>query len=482
MKTFKSRHSLRFVFLSLLLGLGLVACAVGPDFKTPPAPKATSFTREPNILESGSNASMAIDSQWWLAYGSSELNRLVELALEHNPNIDVAIANLTIAKQNVIAQQGFFFPQVGAGYVASRQNVGATLAPAINTTNSVYNLQTAQLTVGFTPDIFGGNRRQVESLMAAASAQQYQLDALRITMATNVIATAVQEAVLREQIKLAQASVEASRAQLAHTRLMAQKGYLSDLDMANQEAAYAQAIAQIPALRKYREQALDLLSVLCGKLPSEQLLLPNLDSIHIPDRLPASIPSNLVGQRPDVKIAEEFVRASNAQIGVAISNMIPQFSIVGIVGGSAEVFSQLFNGSNNIWGIAAGVGQPIFAGGTLLARKRAAEAGLDASVAQYRSTVLTAFQNVADTLYAIENDGQIYQAARAGTNSYQKVFQKSELQFQNGYAPEPAVLMAKQQYLQSKINEIQAFSTYLGDTAALYQSLGGGWTASNRNQ
>ena len=461
------------IALITLFGMGMASCSVGPDFKKPDAPQAHSFTREPGLLEAAEVN--PIETDWWKAYGSPQLNSLVELALKNNPNVDVAIANLKVAQQNVIAQQGFFFPQVGVGYNALRQNSGATLAPLVNGTNSVYGLQTAQLSVGFTPDIFGGNRRQVESLRSIANAQEYQLDALRITIATNVIAAAVQEAVLREQLGMAKEVAEAARLQLMHFKKMAELGYISGIDLANQEAAYAQAAGLVPAIKKMREQALDLLSTLCGQLPSQQLLLPDLDSIRIPAKLPNALPSTLVEQRPDVKIAEEMVRASNAQIGVAISNMIPQFSITGVIGGAASSFSDLFNGANTIWGVAGGVGQPLFAGGTLFARKGAAEAGLEASLAQYRSTVLTAFQNVADTLYAIDNDGMLYQLARDGEAANQKVYAKTLEQFDRGYASEPGLLAAKQQYLQSKINAIQAYSVYLGDTAALYQSLGGGW-------
>jgi NodT family efflux transporter outer membrane factor (OMF) lipoprotein len=465
---------------TLITNLCLSACAVGPDFKKPPTPEVSTFTREPANLEVGD--AHAIEADWWKAYQSPQLDALIELALKNNPNIDVAIANLKIAQQNVIAQQGFFYPQIGAGYSATRQNVGGTLAPTINGTASVYNLQTAALSVGFTPDIFGGNRRQVEALKAIANAQQLQLDALRITVATNVIATAVQEAVFREQWQMSREAVEAAGKQLVHMRKMAELGYSSGVDLANQEAIYSQAASQIPVLKKMREQTLDMLAVLCGQLPNQQLLLPNLESIKIPAKLPRALPSNLVEQRPDVKIAEELVRASNAQIGVAIANMIPQFSITGILGGSATAFSEMLNGVNNIWGVAGGVGQPLFAGGTLFARKSAAEAGLDAALAQYKATVITAFQNVADTLYALDSDGTLYQLARDNEIANQKVYEKTQAQFDKGYTSEPGLLAAKQQYLQAKMNAIQAYSVYIGDTASLYQSLGGGWRSVDSTQ
>jgi NodT family efflux transporter outer membrane factor (OMF) lipoprotein len=465
------------IAISVFVCSGLISCAVGPDFKRPEAPKAAAFTREQSVDQL--HQDQAIQADWWKAYGSEELNALVDLALRNNPNIDAATANLKVAQQNVIAQQGFFLPQIGAGYGVTRQSTGNNLAPAINnvTSPTIYTFQTAQLSVGFVPDIFGGNRRAVESLVGQANSSQYQLDALRITLITNVIATAAQEAVYREEIEAARASVEAQRLQLEHMNHMVRLGYMSGMDLANAQSAYAAAAAQIPALSKMREQALDLLAIYCGKLPSEKLLLPSLESLKIPEHLPKALPSSLVEQRPDVRAAEELVRASNAQIGVAIANRIPQFSITGILGGVAGPgFTNLF-GTDSIWSAGVGVTQPIFAGGTLAARQRAAEAGLDASVAQYKAVVLAAFQNVADTLYAIENDGKLYEFAKDGEAANKTVFEMTKDQFTLGYASEPGLLQAKQQYLQSKINRVQAFAVYLGDTAALYQSLGGGWVS-----
>jgi len=481
MHNFKKR--ILVASLGALVGSGLISCAVGPDYKRPDVVPAStsSFTRDASAVETAKPST--IDQDWWKAYGSPQLNDLVELALKNNLNIEAASANLRVAQQNVIAQQGFFFPQVNAGYAVSRQSTGNNLQPAINVTPpSIYTFQTAQLSVGFTPDIFGGNRRAVESLVGQANSQQYQLDALRITIITNVIATATQEAVYREELQSAIQSVEAQRLQLEHTGHMVRLGYLGGMDLANAQSAYAAAAAQVPTLRKMHEQALDLLAVYCGKFPNEQLLLPNLESLHIPENLPNALPSSLVTQRPDVRAAEELVRASNAQIGVAIANRIPQFSITGLVGGvTGPAFSNLF-GNDSIWGLTGGVTAPIFAGGTLAARQKAAEAGLDASVAQYKATVLTAFQNVADTLYALDNDGKLYALAKDSEQANKTVYEMTQSQLKLGYASEPGMLMAQQQYLQSKINRVQAFAVYLGDTAALYQSLGGGWVSPEQAQ
>ena len=210
-------------------------------------------------------------------------------------------------------------------------------------------------------------------------------------------------------------------------------------------------------------------------MPSEQLLLAKIEEIRIPSPLPTALPSKFVEQRPDVKIAEEYVRAANAQIGVVVANLLPQFSITGNIGSVATVFSDLSNSANSVWGVMGGVTQPIFQGGTLFARKSAAEAGVDAAIGQYRSTVLAAFQNVADTLYALEADGKYYRTALDNEKANQQIVQQADRQLKAGYISESTALLNKQTYLQSRINSLQAHATYLGDTTALFQSLGGGW-------
>ena len=464
----------KHLFLPLLCALLLTSCAVGPNFKKPEAPEVKSFTRDPDRLEQN-QANIPIAQDWWKAYGSDELNQLVELALKNNPEIGIAQANLRIARQNTIYQRGYFFPRVGLGYGFARQNVGGTIEPEVIDANRIYNLHISRLMVGFVPDIFGGNRRRVEALRAIEKAEQYQLDALRITITTNVIATAIQEAVFREQLELLEEFLAVSYEQLIHNRGLAENGYSSWIDLANQEAAYAEALARVPAIRLMREQTLNLLAVLCGQIPSQELLLPDLASIHIPDPLPSVLPSNFINQRPDVKIAEELIRAANAQIGAAIADMFPQISIFGAIGGAAEVFSEMFNGINNIWGAAADIDQPLFVGGSLRAMRRAAEAGRDGALAHYRNAVLTALQNISDTLYAIDNDRRIYQAAQKNLKAHESVYWRTRKLFEHGHSSDLDRLEARQQLIESRMNYTEAFATFLGDTVALHQALGGGW-------
>ena len=257
-------------------------------------------------------------------------------------------------------------------------------------------------------------------------------------------------------------------------------GYNSGVDLASQESAYAAVSSQLPVLRKLHDQSIDMLNVLCGEFPSAMLNIPNIDSIKVPKELPSAVPSAWIENRPDVKAAEEIVRSSNAQIGVAIAAMIPQISISGFTGATAGAFSSLKNTLNRSWSETLNVNQTVFAGGTLLARKRAAEANLESSLSQYKTAVLTAFQNVADTLYAIDQDKASWEIAKKNVEATRKIYQHVQTQYDKGYASEPALLSAEQAYLISDINRVQAYALYLGDTAALYQSLGGGWSGPDK--
>lgn len=471
--------STRIMILSTL-ALGLTACSVGPDYVRTQTTAVSSFTRDVDsaAIQAGEPIATRVETDWWKAYQSEALNQVVDLALKNNPTIEAALANLKVAKANVRAQQGFFFPSVGAGYSGSRGNVGNYVSAPTSVVNgdSSYSLQTAQLSVGFTPDIFGLNRRQVESLKAQANSAQYQLDALKITVASNVIAAIMQEATLSEQFTAQQESVKLGLAQVVTARKLFSTGYFSRVDLANQESAYAATQQAGFAVKKALDQTRDLIAVLCGQYPSEALKLVELSAMKIPAHLPRAVPSQLVDQRPDVMAAEELVKAANAQIGVAVANMLPQFSIVAAMGGASNAINTLFASGNPFWGVTGNLSQTVFDAGTLYFRKEAAEAATAQALAQYKATVLVAYQNVADTLYALEMDRQALDAALENEKALLAIATATKQQFDKGYAAEPAFQLVQQSYLSAKTARLQAQATYMGDTVALYQSLGGGWT------
>ena len=493
-------HLLSFI-ATTALGV-LVGCAVGPNFHEPAAPLGAGYTVAP-LPTSTASASIPggevqhfvieqdVPYKWWEAFGSPALNALVEQAIEANPTISAAQAALRQAQEMVYAQRGYFFPSVAADYAFERQQISGNIAssaaiglqgngqnviPSGPVEPLIYNYHTAQLTVGFTPDVFGANRRRVESLRAEANLQRFQLEATYVTLASNVVAAAIQEASIRAQIVATREIIDYNQESLQILLDKYKQGYAMRLDVAVQEAQLAQARALLPPLQKQLEQTRDLLRVLAGKLPNQELAQRfDLASLRLPQDLPLSLPSKIIEQRPDVRAAEEQVRSANAELGVAISAMLPQFSITGAVGGGATQFAWMFAKGGPFWNLIAGVSQPLFAGGTLLHTKRAAGQALVQAAAQYQETVLGAYQNVADTLHSIVSDADELTAAVAARRAAKVTLDLTQEQMRDGFVDYLTDLAAEITYQQTLLTLVQAQSTRFGDTAALYQALGGGW-------
>jgi NodT family efflux transporter outer membrane factor (OMF) lipoprotein len=468
--------------------LALVSgCSVGPDFHSPAAPAVDGYTRQPSIAKTASAETpggeeqrfvtgQEIAHQWWMLYESPQLNALIEAAIRTNPTLATAQAALRQAMELVYAQQGFFYPNVQINLSPSRQRTSATLAPPLNTNQLTYNLFTSQVSVGFTPDVFGGNRRQVESLRAQADAQRFQLEATYVTLTSNVVTAAVQEASLRAQIAATEEIIGISTKSLTLVRRQFELGAVAGLDVAAQEAALAQVKQTLPPLQKQLEQNRNLIIALAGALPSEDLGEQfELAALHLPQDLPVSLPSKLVEQRPDVRAAEAEMHSASADIGVAIANRLPQFTITAAYGGTSTMFSQMYANRNPFWSVVGNVAQSLFTGGTLLHQQRAAEAAFEQAAAQYRSTVITAFQNVADTLYALQTDAESLQAAVLAERAAKRTLDLTLKQQELGYANYLALLSARQAYQQALITRVQAQANRFADTAALFQALGGGW-------
>jgi NodT family efflux transporter outer membrane factor (OMF) lipoprotein len=485
------------------------SCAVGPNFHKPEAPASVGYSPAP-LPEASSSAEIHggevqhyipgrdIPFQWWELFQCPALNSLIEKAFKANPTVAAAQAALAQAQELVYAQQGFYFPSVGATYQAERHKIAGNLtndqAPGVQgngdnlsaplqspgvppyTTPLYYNFQTAELTVGFVPDVFGSNRRQVESLAAQTEVQRFALEATYITLASNVAAAAIQEASLRAQIRATQEIIAADEKALQILRDQFRLGQAMRIDVAAQETVLAQAKATLPPLQLQFEQGRDLIRALVGNLPNQDVTETfELDALHLPPELPVSLPSKIIEQRPDVRAAEAQLHAANAQVGVAVAAMLPQFSITGSYGGNADQFSWMFRHGGPFWNLVGDVTQPLFQGGTLLHRKRAADQALKQAAAQYQSAVITAYQNVADTLHASLSDADALAANVDAEKAAKVTYDLTRRQMEVGYVNTLILLAAETAYDQALLSRVQAQAARYGDTVALFQALGGGW-------
>jgi NodT family efflux transporter outer membrane factor (OMF) lipoprotein len=419
---------------------------------------------------------MDIPGQWWTLFHSKPLNDLIEQALKANPDLEAAQAALRVAWENVYAQQGAFFPSIEANFNPTRQQISGELSSPLANGSNIFSLHTAQISVAYVPDVFGGNRRQVESLKAQADSQRFQLEATYLTLTSNVVAAAIQEAALRGQIAATKQIIDIQSQLLKLLQIQYEAGQIASGDVAAQEAALAQVQAALPPLEKQLAQQRDLLARLVGRFPSETLTGEfELSSLQLPQELPVSLPSKLVVQRPDVRSAEEQLHSASAEIGVSIADRLPNITLSADAGTSATAINQLFTSGTGFWALAGNLTQPIFQGGTLLHRQRAAEAAYNQAAAQYRSAVLTAFQNVADTLHAIQSDADALKAAVSSERAADKSLSIARQQLELGDISYLALLNAEQTYQQAMINVVQALANRYADTAALFQALGGGW-------
>jgi NodT family efflux transporter outer membrane factor (OMF) lipoprotein len=475
------------LLLAAVAGSLLAACAVGPNFKAPAAPDAKSYV--PGQLPEATTTSdikggdaqrfvsgLDIPGQWWTLYQSPELNALIEHALAHSPTLDAAQAALRQANENLAALRGEYYPSItGSLGVQRDKSTGAGIGqPKLG--SFLYTLNTASVSVSYGLDVFGGERRAVEALKAQSDYQHYALEASYLTLTSNIVTTAISEASIRAQIAATEEIAQAQQTQLDIIQRRIAAGGASRADLAQQQATLSGTLATLPPLRSQLAQLRNTLANYTGELPADyQGGAITLDSLTLPAQLPVSLPSKLVEQRPDVQQYSAQLHQATAQVGVATANMLPEFSLSGSYGGQAARFSDLFNPASVVWSAAASLTQPIFKGGQLLHQRRAAIAAAQEAAANYKVTVLNAFQNVADTLVALQADADALAASSAASRAAEESLNLTKAQYKSGGASYTQVLTAEQTYQNAAITLVKAQALRYADTAALFQALGGGW-------
>jgi NodT family efflux transporter outer membrane factor (OMF) lipoprotein len=478
--------------LALLIGLSVAGCTVGPDYRRPDAPPVDRYTAQPlpaaTVSAKGADGDAqrfiqdrAVPARWWTTFGNAELTRRVNLALSHSPSIASAQAALRQARENADAARGGLFPSLDAAAGATREKQSAvqTNIPGGLGPFTVYN---ASVNVGYTLDLFGGVRRGIEAQLAQADYQRAQLDTTYLTLAANVVTTSLREASLREQLRATEQILDIQHKSLQIAQQQQQIGATSLSDTLAVRTQLAATEATLPPLRAQLAATRNQLATYLGSTPAQLELSPlTLDAVNLPQDIPVSLPSRLVEQRPDIRAASAQLHAASAGVGVATAAMLPQITLSGSAGSQALHTSDLFSASSGAWSLGLGLTQPLFHGGELLHRKRAAQAGLDKAMADWQQTVLVAFQNVADALQALQYDAQGLAAQAIAESAASQQLALVRQQYQAGAIGYINLLDAQRSYQQSLIALIQARAARLGDTAALYAALGGGWRNDNAN-
>lgn len=482
---------IRSSVLSLTLAMVLAGCTVGPNFRAPPPPAAPGYTDRPvpAAIPAAPGApmqrlveGMAVPDRWWTQFGNDALTALVEEALTANTDLAVAEATLRQARAQAGVVQGAQLPAVDLGYQSERARTSRSLSGVLaDDKRYLYTLHTAQVTINYPMDVFGGLRRRTESARASAEMQAHRAQAVRQTVAANTVLAVMRSASLSDQIRATEASIGASRTLLDLFRRRQALGQIGAADVAAQETALAQAEGTLPPLLRAAARQRSALNVLLGREPGAPSPDPlPLARLVLPADLPLSLPADLVAQRPDIRAAEAQLHAASADVGVAIAARLPSITLSANYGGKAIEFDRMFAGGNPFWSIIGGVAQPLFRGGALKRQQQAAEAALDGAKAQYRGVVLTALADVADTLAALQTDADALRSAATASAAARRNLDFVTRQLQLGDVGTLEVLNAANANAQAQVQFAQARAARFADTVALYQALGGGWTPAKR--
>ncbi len=468
----------RIVRASAALAVAVLpGCAVGPNYTKPATPTPPRFTEQ--ALPAATDQALAqgadVDGAWWRAFRSPKLTALVDLALRQNPSLEAAQQTLHQAQEVTLAQEGSFLPSLSGQLSRQRlRESGAQLGvPGITEQFSLYS---AQLNVSYTFDVWGLNRRSVQSDEARAAYQRFELEAAANMLAANTASAVINAAALAAEIRAEQALVAAEQRLLATVQSQFQLGAATGTDVATQESQLAQTQALVVPLQTQLAQTRDQISAYIGRVPAEAEL-PEfaLQDFTLPGTLPVSLPSSLVAQRPDIRAAEAQLQQATADLGVAIANRLPQITLTGSLGSSPASFYQLFTPGTGAYALTNQLLAPIFSGGALLHQQRAAAAALKSAAASYKNVVVTAFQNVADVLTQVVADRSALTANENAERAAARSLSLAETQYQAGSVAYLTVLTSQSQYQSAVINLIRAQAARYTDSVALFTALGGGW-------
>ncbi len=467
--------------------LGLAGCSFAPRYAAP-AVRTDSYTRAPaprvtvgavgasgqaQRFEYGASPS----AEWWRQFDSPKLDALIRQALADNPALAQEQARLRAAQAAMAAAAGIFYPQVNGDLGASRQRTSSASSGG-SFPGRIYSLYSGGLAVSYYPDFFGVNRLVYKGEQAQVDYRRYELDAARLTLIGNVASAAISAASVRAQIVATRSIITHEKSLLKLTETQYRFGAVPYLSVLTQRSHVASSEATLPSLEQqwavYRHE----LAILVGELPAQwRDRAPRMAEVRLPARIPVSLPSTLLRQRPDIRAAEAQLRYADVEIGVAKAQMYPAVTLTAQFGQESSAPGAFVQAASNIWSLAGDLVMPIFAGGTLEAQKREAVASYDATVAAYRQTVLGAFQQVADALRALEHDAQRLRAEQQAFAATRAALHLAATSYRDGAVDYLSLLTAEVQYSNARLGYIQAESQRYLDTVGLFVALGGSWTA-----
>jgi NodT family efflux transporter outer membrane factor (OMF) lipoprotein len=478
LRAMRSTYSMRAA-IGAATAVALASCSFGPSGRPPDMPSPAHYGAEAQPAQTA--AALGVAQQfvigakpvpdWWRLYRSDALNALVDEGLRNSPTLAATDKRLASAREQLHAQIGSsLLPSVDAGAQATRQrNLGI---PAAGPNTVLYNVFVGQIQAHYTFDLFGAARLENAALAARVNVEAYQLDAARRALAANLVTAAVSAAALHAQIETTERLVALSDEQARDGERRYELGSLGHADALNAQQSAATLAASLPGLRQQWLATRHALAVLLGRTPDAAPADLDLASLHVPEQVPVVVPSDLLRARPDIQAAGAALEAAAADVGVATAQMFPSLSLTASMGKGGFSWPAALSGAGALWSIGASLSQPIFHGGALFAQRRAAVDAYDAAVFQYKQTVLAAFQNVADTLAALEHDAQALDAANLAARAARGAFDETAARYRLGAVPVSAARAGEERYRNARLDEIRYMGARLADTASLFQAMG----------
>ena len=466
----------------------VVGCVTGPRYSPPAQPTLQSYTgatsnsgvgpaASRSDASPGSRQTIVLGSgprdNWWTQLQSPELDRVVDLALQNNLSLEVARANLAKAQEGLNAARGARSIQVDAAGGAERLKYGASFLGPEAETFPTFSAYTLGPTVSYDLDIFGATRHRIEMAGASADYEHEQLRAARLRVVGGTVTQALFIASVRAQIAVVQEVLSADERTIELVRAARRVGVVSDIDVLQATSQRDQDRTLLPPLYQELDVAKDALAVLIGKAPSEWTG-PEfaLDQFVLPHELSLVIPSELVHSRPDIRAAETQLREASAKVGIATANLYPRITLSS---GLAEE-GLMTGGTAYAWSLIGGITAPIFHGGTLTARKRAAQDEYQAAFAQYQLVVLNSFAQVADTLHALDHDAEALETQQQALTSADSSLGLTRQGYRVGNADILQSLTAQRLYELAALGVVTARTRRLTDTVGLFLASGSGVT------
>ena len=461
------------VGLAMLIANG---CMVGPNYHPPQPTVPSAWVGVAKPLPgqvSMASAQPAELTQWWRQFNDPTLTALVEEAVKVNLDLKLAEASLRQARATRGVAIGGLWPAVsGSGSYQREHTVGSTPPNEVG-----QNLFQAGFDAVWELDVFGGLRRNVESASANVQAAVEGIRNAQVSLVAEVALNYIQLRGFQQEIVVARKNLEAQQHTAEITRKLWKVGFNSALDVANADANVATTESQIPVFEISAQQSIYALSVLLARPPADLLerLSPTANLPHVPAQVPAGLPSDLLRRRPDIKQAEAQLHAATAQIGVAVAELFPQFSLTGSVSWQSNLLRTWWTEASRSFGFGPSVSWQIFQGGAIVSNVRVQEALRDQAFMTYQKTVLGAFQDVENALIAFAKEQQHRKALHEAVVANRKAVDLSLVLYTEGQIPFLNVLVAQEALYTAENALVQSETNIVTDLIALYKALGGGW-------